>query len=110
MPRRAVRALRVGDSENLSSNYWKLRDILWDRNFKVDDYFDTIYSLEEHELVYLYWELVYTKSLSPLIKMNVRVFKDYLVDEFMNRKYKRGRYSEKSSKNAYRAHYNIQGN
>lgn len=97
MPRRKVRALRVGDSTNLSPAYWKLRDIIWDRNFKVDDNFEAIYSLEEHELVYLYWELVYTKELSPLIKMNIRIFKEYLVDEFMDRKYKRGRYSEKKT-------------
>ena len=97
MPRRCVRALKLHDTDTLSDTYWTLHSILYDKNFKVDANFDNIYSLTESELVYLYWELVYTKVLSPLIKMNVRVFKEYLIDEFMNRKYKRGRYSEKKA-------------
>ncbi len=94
MPRRAVRALAVGDTDCLSENFWLLHSVLYDKDFEVDGNFEVIYSLTESELVYLYWELVHTRVHSKLIKMNVRVFKEYLVDEFMNRKYKRGRYSE----------------
>lgn len=97
MPRRKMRALVVGDAECLSDNFWLLHSVLYDKDFNVDGNFDTIYKLTEGELVYLYWELVHTNVISKLIKMNVRVFKEYLVDEYMNRKYKRGRYSEKNS-------------
>lgn len=94
MPRRCVRALQLGDSDNLSDDYWALHTILYDLKFKVDKNFKHIYALSESELVYLYWELVHSRITHPLIKMNVRVFREYLVDEFMNRKYKRGRYKD----------------
>lgn len=97
MPRRCVRALRIGDSDTLSDDYWALHKIFNDNYFKVDGNFEHIYALSEGELVFLYWELVHTRVSSPLVKMNIRVFKEYLIDEFMNRKYKRGRYREKTN-------------
>lgn len=93
MPRRAVRALQLGDSDNLSENYWKLHNGLYDKRFDVTECSETVYSLREEELVYLYWELVYSKTpQAKWVKLNSLYLREMLTDEFMNRKYKRGRY------------------
>lgn len=99
MPRRVVRALRLGDSENLSDNYWTLHSVLNNRNFDIEKNVDVIYELLENELVFLYWELVHTRVYSPYVKKNIKIFKEYLIDEFMNRKYKRGRYKDNEKTN-----------
>lgn len=90
MPRRVVRALRLEDGYELTDNYHRLRSILYDKNFEVNR--SDLYCLKEKELVYLYWELVHTRVYSPKVKENIKLYREYLIDEFMNRKYKRGRY------------------
>lgn len=93
MPRVAVRALRLEDSAGLTENYNALREVLYKKNFDVLKCDKVIYRLNEGELVYLYWELVYTKVHAVNVKTNVYVMKQKLVKEFMDRRYKRGRYS-----------------
>lgn len=92
MPRRVVRALQLGDSDNLSDNYWTLRNGIYDKKFDVTDTEELITALSESELVYLYWELKYAKYTTNWAKLNAYFLREQLTDEFMNRKYKRGRY------------------
>lgn len=92
MPRRCVRALKLGDSDNLSDNYWKLHNGVFDKRFDITDIEKFITALSESELVYLYWEMEYTKNKANWTKLNALYLKEQLLDEFMNRKYKRGRY------------------
>ena len=92
MPRRCVRALQLGDSDNLSENYLILKNGIYNKRFDVTESDETIWALQEPELVYLYWELVYSKPQAKWIKLNSVYLKELLTDEFMDRKYKRGRY------------------
>ena len=104
--RKVVRALRVGDSDNLSDNYWALHEVLYERNFDVFAQDKVITALSENELVYLYWELVHTKIHAVFVRTNVRVLRWMLLNEFMDRKYKRGKYGKKN-KVKRRAHADI---
>ena len=92
MPRRVVRALRLGDSDNLSDTYWTIHNGIYDKKFDVTDIDELIIRLDESELVYLYWELVHSKMNANWVKLNSLYVREQLIDEFMNRKYKRGRY------------------
>lgn len=92
MPRRVVRALRLGDSDNLSDSYWKLHNGITDKRFDVTKTEELINALNEPELVYLYWELAYSRAKTNWTKLNTMYLKEKLTDEFMNRKYKRGKY------------------
>ena len=96
MPRVVVRALRLEDSAGLTENYNALREVLYKKNFDVLKCDKIIYQLKESELVYLYWELVHTKVSAVNVKTNVYVMKQKLLKNFMDRKYKRGRYGKKN--------------
>lgn len=92
MPRRCVRALQLGDSDNLSDNYWKLHNGIYDRKFDVTDTEELITALSESEVVYLYYEMKYISKKTNWTKLNALFLEQQLLDEFMNRKYKRGKY------------------
>lgn len=92
MPRRCMRALELGDSDNLSDNYWKLHNGVFDKRFDVMKTEELITALSESELVYLYHEMQYSDKRANWTKLNIWYLRERLLDEFMNRKYKRGRY------------------
>ena len=98
MPRRTVRQLRGGETEHLTQNYWAIKGITLSNDSTDEDLYDAkckyLPLFNEDELAYSYWEFVHLFTRSKQTKERVRLMREYILTEFMDRKYKRNAYKE----------------
>ena len=95
---RKVDKLNGGETNNLTMNYWTLKSIVLDKHSTDEDVYNSnveyVPVLNDDELKYFYWELVYLRGVSHYVRGHVELMKEYLITEFMNRK--RGECDEKT--------------
>ena len=85
---RRMERLQGGESEHLTQNYWQVRAVVLSYTTTDEELFECkqkyVGKFNREELRYLYWELAYSKAVN--CKGQVALMKEYLLNEFMQRK------------------------